>query len=132
MLAAGKTDETVRARTARRKALREGHLPLMTARVSGRCRRHKPGARSALQICNRSVSVGNGVDDREVEGAVSRFWPHGFDMTTVRPGAAGKTVQIYCISFSAEDGNREAIRSVVFSNTQKADRCCPTGAVSVS
>ncbi len=65
MLGDGKTDETVRARTARRKALREGHLPLMTAHVSGRCRRHKPGARSALRVCNRSVLVGNGVDDRE-------------------------------------------------------------------
>lgn len=73
MLAAEKTDETVRARTARRKALRKGHLPLMTARVSWRCRRHKPGVRSALRVCDRSVSVGNGVDDREVEGAVSRL-----------------------------------------------------------
>ena len=73
MLAAGKTDETVRARTARRKALREWHLPLMTARVSGRCRRHKPGARSALRVCDRSVSVGNGVDDREAVGTVLRF-----------------------------------------------------------
>ncbi len=53
-------------------------------------------------------------------------------MTTVRPGAAGKTVRIYCISFSAEKGNREAIRIVVFSNTEKAGRSCPIGAVSVS
>ena len=127
MLGGGKTDETVRARTVRRKALREWHLPLMTVRVSGRCCRHKPGVRSALRVCDRSVSVGNGVDDREVEGTVSRFWPHGFDMTTVRPGAAGKTVRIYCISFSAEKGNREAIRTLVFSNTEKAGMGAPLG-----
>lgn len=48
-------------------------------------------------------------------------------MTTVRPGAAGKTVQIYCISFSAGKGNREAIRIVVFSNTEKAGRVAPSG-----
>lgn len=63
MLGDGKTGESVRARTARRKALREWHLPLMTARVSGRCRRHKPGESSALRVCDWNV----------VEGAVLRF-----------------------------------------------------------
>lgn len=67
------------------------------------------------------------MDDREVEGTVSRFWPHGFDMTTERHGAAGKTVRIYCISFSAEKGNREAIRTLVFSNTEKAGMGAPLG-----
>ncbi len=48
-------------------------------------------------------------------------------MATVLPGAAGKTVRIYCISFSAENGNREAIRTLVFSNTEKAGRGAPPG-----
>lgn len=107
MLAAGKTDETERARTARRKALREWHLPLMTARVSGRCRRHKPGVRSALQVCNRSVSVGNGVNDLEVR-AQSRVYLHAPDCEdneAVRNGeenCAGLTARFSCCGVMGE------------------------------
>lgn len=48
-------------------------------------------------------------------------------MTTVLPEAAGKTVQIYCISFSAEKGNCEAIRTVSFQIRRKRAGVAPRG-----
>ena len=76
-----------------------GIFPFGQHAAPGVAVRHKPGERSALRVCDRSVSVGNEVDDRGAQGGVSRLLTAEFDKTMVRPGAARKTVQLCCIRF---------------------------------
>lgn len=65
-----------------------GIFPFGQHAAPGVAVRHKPGERSALRVCDRSVSVGNEVDDRGAEKAVSRFRTPRIVKMTERYGTA--------------------------------------------
>lgn len=64
MLGAVQTGKTVGLGRFGGKHCGSGIFPFGKHAAPGVADRHKPGERSALRVCDRSVSVGNEVDDR--------------------------------------------------------------------